>query len=173
MDDEFGLILPSQETEEFPIDQIALVRMLDGPPRTVDGHFILETAFQRTQSGRSVNSIATVGQPHYPIPRITLHFSLNGCVADTTSGDSWVGADYVVISPLQDTLRENPKAHLRNLLGGDTYFEVSPSEEFQLPSDTVLVKPGNPDYISGIKQPSNIKIYKSMNFTDDDYLEVI
>lgn len=159
----------TEKKEEFPLSGLALVRLLSAPPRIDHGRIILETAFQSSE-GRPLRRLQDGTLPEDSIPRITLHFSLNDCVKDTSTGEnSWKGADLVVVSGLEETMNDNPEARLMNLLGADTYFEVDPNIPMKLPEEAMLIMPAkNNNHNKGVPKPAHIETYKSFGFTTEE-----
>jgi hypothetical protein len=94
------------------------------PQRNKEGRFEISTTFEGSD-----------GQ----VLRNTIHFALNHLVAAHMSG-TWEGVPYVVIAPLDDTLKMNGKP--TNLNTVDTFWEVGLEKKLVLPSNTTVVGPG-------------------------------
>lgn len=137
----------SVDIEPFPLDKIALVRLMPACPQRDSEGYYLQTSL-RTRNE----------------PRCTLHFCLNGPIGDASAGQgNWRGDRYAVVTNCEAVMYLNPSSPLVNLFGSDTFFAVPPDQTFRLPADTIIVAPES-DKVTG----TNMVTYKDSGFSEKD-----
>lgn len=72
-------------------------------------------------------------------PRTSLHFTMNHVVESHMYG-SWDETPYVVVTPMEDLMKENGKPF--GLSTVDTYWNLNPGEDLVLPENTWILAPG-------------------------------
>lgn len=114
-------------------------------------------------NGNSMQS--TFDATGWESPRNTVHFALNHPVASHMYG-SWDDTLYAIVSPLGSLIGKNGNPVLNTI---DTFFEISPGQDLELPDGTVIVRPGETGEgnIFDLSR-DKVKTYKAGGYTAED-----